>query len=124
MTAPHSLVWLSQPPPALQPTAKVVTRAALSSCKAASRRSAAAGTRAWMTGRVSIQEAQLAAWRSVSAARRPSPPNRSASRAARAGWGGSGVSARPKSVERQLLTAVSCEEAYAAVVAGGKERKR
>ena len=39
------------------------------------RRSAAAGARARMTGRV-CQDAQCAAWRSALAQRRPSPPNR------------------------------------------------
>ena len=37
--------------------------------------------------------------------RKPSPPNRSASCVARAGWGGGGVSARPKGAERQQPSA-------------------
>ena len=51
--------------------------------RALSKRSAAPGARAWMTGKVSHEEAQCAASRSAHAERRPSPPHRQASRAVR-----------------------------------------
>ena len=72
-----------------------------------SKRLAAEGKRAWMTGRLSIQEAQYAAWRSAVASRKPKPPKRSGKCAARSDWGGSGASAWPRSVARQRVTAES-----------------
>ena len=57
MTALHSPVWSGKPLPGVAAKSEG-NRAALLSRKAASKRSAAEGTRAWMTGRVSIQEAQ------------------------------------------------------------------
>ena len=86
-----------------------------SPCKAAQRRAAAAGALAWITGTVSHQEAQCAAKRSEEAERRPSPPNRWASRAVSRLQDGREASPCSSSVARHRATAASCSVAYSAV---------
>ena len=115
MMALRSLVWLSRPLPVSQPGAKDSEGncAAQWWRKVASRRCAAEGTPAWMTGRVSIR-LRDGRYRPRAQAKSAKLLNRSASRAARAGH----PEGPCKSAEGQQPPAASCEKEKAAVLQG------
>ena len=85
---------------------------------------ATAGARAWMTGKVSHQDAQCAVWRSARAEQRPRPPCLQASCAARRLGCGRGASPWSRRDDKHEATASSWLLAYSSVKCGGKTRRR